>query len=249
MQNERGTIAIECHERIARYHILCLHALREWENFSENQELEQLRKGMKRSIFYICTRKLIVLVSLVLQSLDEFYDDARHEGMHCPNEAEFRAYYLITHLRDSDTLRQIELLPSEVFSSEHLQAALKLQALAQRNNTSRGERGRRPANSEASLNAFSRFFKAVAGDETSYLLACLAESHFIDIRRGALVSLRKAYIPQHAQYPISRLTKMLGCDNIDHCQEVVEAFGLSVAQDTNGVPRSVELHRKVEITG
>ncbi|CAD6576877.1 MAG: hypothetical protein CYPHOPRED_006110 [Cyphobasidiales sp. Tagirdzhanova-0007] len=228
MQNERGTIAIECHERIARYHILCLHALREWENFSENQELEQLRK--------------------VLQSLDEFYDDARHEGMHCPNEAEFRAYYLITHLRDSDTLRQIELLPSEVFSSEHLQAALKLQALAQRNNTSRGERGRRPANSEASLNAFSRFFKAVAGDETSYLLACLAESHFIDIRRGALVSLRKAYIPQHAQYPISRLTKMLGCDNIDHCQEVVEAFGLSVAQDTNGVPRSVELHRKVEIT-
>ena len=49
MQNERGLIAIECHERIARYHILCLHVLREWENFSESQELEQLRKGKNQT--------------------------------------------------------------------------------------------------------------------------------------------------------------------------------------------------------
>lgn len=45
MQNDRSALAVECHERIARYHILCLHRLREWENFSESQELEQLRKG------------------------------------------------------------------------------------------------------------------------------------------------------------------------------------------------------------
>lgn len=52
MQHERGPLAIECHERIARYHILCLHVLREWENFSESQELEQLRKG---KLIYIYT--------------------------------------------------------------------------------------------------------------------------------------------------------------------------------------------------
>ena len=46
LQNDRGSLAIQCHERIARYHILCLHILRENENFSESQELEQLRKGM-----------------------------------------------------------------------------------------------------------------------------------------------------------------------------------------------------------
>lgn len=45
LQNERGISAVECHERIARYHILCLHVLREWKDFSESQELEQLRKG------------------------------------------------------------------------------------------------------------------------------------------------------------------------------------------------------------
>lgn len=45
MQNSRGRLAIECNERIARYHILALGALREQVTFSESQELEQLRKG------------------------------------------------------------------------------------------------------------------------------------------------------------------------------------------------------------
>ena len=192
---------------------------------------------------------LSILFRSVLQSLNEFYEDARHEGIPAPNEAEFRAYYLITHLRDWDTIRQTELLPSSIFSSQHVQAALQLQALAQRNNESKGERGRRPANSEASLNAFSRFFKSVAADTTSYTMACLTESHFVDIRRGALVSLRKAYIPQHAQYPMAKLAKLLGCDDVDHCQEVVEAFGLSVLLHSDGTPVSVELHRKIEMTG
>lgn len=169
--------------------------------------------------------------------------------MPCPNEAEFRAYYLITHLRDSDTIRQTELLESSIFNSRHVQAAIRLHALAQRNNESRGERGRRPANSEASLNAFSRFFKTVASDDTSFLLACLAESHFTDIRRGALVSLRKAYLQSQPNYPISRLAKMLGCDDAQHCQEVAENFGLSVGFGAGNVPVTVELHRKVELIG
>lgn len=45
MQNERGVVAIECNERIARYHVLALGTLREQSGFSESQELEQLRKG------------------------------------------------------------------------------------------------------------------------------------------------------------------------------------------------------------
>jgi hypothetical protein len=45
MQNERGVVAIECNERIARYHVLALGTLREHSGFSESQELEQLRKG------------------------------------------------------------------------------------------------------------------------------------------------------------------------------------------------------------
>lgn len=183
----------------------------------------------------------------VLQSLIEFYDDARMEGQDCEHEAEFRAYYLLTHLRDSDTIRQTEALPIHVFDNAHVQAAITLHALAQRNNETRGERGRRPANSEASLNAFSRFFKAVASSQTSYLLACLAESHFFDIRRGALVALRKAFIPQHPQFPLSRLSTILGCDGVEHCAELVDNFGLPITNNAAGMPVSVELHRGVNL--
>jgi len=45
VQNVRGRSAIECNERIARYHILAVGTLREQSGFSESQELEQLRKG------------------------------------------------------------------------------------------------------------------------------------------------------------------------------------------------------------
>lgn len=191
-------------------------------------------------------------ISTVLQSLNEFYEDARHEGRECPHEAEFRAYYLITHLRDSDTIRQCESLPRDIFNSEHLQAALRLHSLAQRNNETRGERGRRPANSEASLNAFSRFFKAIASDETSYLLACLAETHFADVRRGALVCLRKAYMQQHPECPLPKLTRMLGCDNTVQCAEICENFGFAIAYDNKQltpIPTGVILHRGVTMIG
>lgn len=51
MQNDRGALAIECNERIARYHILALGTLREHSTFSESQELEQLRKGKHSDTF------------------------------------------------------------------------------------------------------------------------------------------------------------------------------------------------------
>jgi hypothetical protein len=47
VQGQSSPLTIECHERIARYHILCLHwkGGRGAEEWSEQQELEQLRKS------------------------------------------------------------------------------------------------------------------------------------------------------------------------------------------------------------
>jgi len=45
LQNIRDKSAVDAHERIARYHILCLHQLCEKEGFSVQQEKEQLFKG------------------------------------------------------------------------------------------------------------------------------------------------------------------------------------------------------------
>lgn len=48
LQNIRDLTAVQAHERIARFHILCLHELCEFDEskFSEQQETEQLRKGI-----------------------------------------------------------------------------------------------------------------------------------------------------------------------------------------------------------
>ncbi|WAQ83094.1 hypothetical protein PtA15_3A461 [Puccinia triticina] len=191
LQNDRGPIAIECHERIARYHILCLHFLRDKEgvgSYQEQQELEQVRK--------------------VLQSLNEFYDDYRGSDCFCPNEAEFRAYYLLTHLRDSDAARATERLPEKVFSDQRLQSALQLQILAQCGNMSRAA-GRRPANSPATLNAFTRLFKKVSSTQTSFLNACLLETHFSEIRVSALKALRSAQSRKYgAHVPLVEIAKL-----------------------------------------
>ncbi|GAA5881217.1 hypothetical protein JCM16303_004846 [Sporobolomyces ruberrimus] len=220
VQNVRGESAVECNERIARYHILALGTLREQSGFSESQELEQLRK--------------------VLKSLNEFYDDLRfsHPDLSLPNEAEFRSYHLLTHLRDPDIIWSTELLPPHVFSHPLLQTALELHRLSQKSNTSRGER--------ASPNAFSRFFKLVESDRVPYLFGCILSTHFGEIRRNALESLKGAYLKQHSAFPVRTLTKVLGCDDEKETRELCEELGVVVRTDERG-KLVAELHKGVVI--
>ena len=63
------------------------------------------------------------------------------------------------------------------------------------------------------------------------------------------MAMRKAYIPQNPQYPIGKLAKMLGCNDVQHCAEVAETFGLNVTKGAAGVPVSVELHKQVVLQG
>lgn len=194
VQSERGALTIECHERIARYHILCLH----WkggtgaEGWSEQQELEQLRK--------------------TIRSLTEFYEDLRQSsGRPSPNEAEFRAYNLLLHMHDPETLREAEMLPSEVFDAPSIQAALRLRAYAQRSNNV-ARRGR-PSNTESTLNLWTRFFEELKhSEDVSYLLACLAENTFTMVRAGAVKAMGKAY-GKMGVVPVDYLRRSLGMDD------------------------------------
>ncbi|KAN0060798.1 actin cytoskeleton and mitosis protein [Thecaphora frezii] len=220
VQSESGLTTIECHERIARYHILCLH----WkggpgaEAWSEQQELEQLRK--------------------TLRSLIEFYDDRRRSGHTSPNEAEFRAYNLVLHLRDPETLREVELLPRFLFVAPQVQTALSLRALAQRSNNL--ERRGQPRNTEATLNFFSRFFAEVRKPTVSYLMACLAENTFNSVRVGAIKAMSKAYMAQHRPLPLDFLVKCLGLDGEDQAIELVQHLGLELDhEEMDGVNRAV----------
>ncbi|EPY51251.1 nuclear export factor Sac3 [Schizosaccharomyces cryophilus OY26] len=213
LQNNRSLEAVACHERIARYHILCLHQLCEKKNFSSQQEVEQLRK--------------------VLQSLCEFYDDLRKEKISCPNEAEFRSYSILTHLRDQDVVRQSQLLPTDIFDDPQVQLSLRLSALAQKNNERIGHL--LPLNTEATPNLYTRFFKLVASSSVTYLMACLLESHFTSIRKGAIKAMRKAYMSVHAKFPCVDLQRILQFDALDNVFEFCEYYALEVYEE-NGEP-------------
>ncbi|KAF9085798.1 hypothetical protein BGX27_003363, partial [Mortierella sp. AM989] len=222
LQNNRGSEAIYAHEIIARYHILCSHQLCENENFSEQQEMEQLRK--------------------VLTSLQEFYDDMRREGTPCPNEAEFRAYHILSHLHDPDMVRQAQLLPPHIFMDPYIQAAAEIHGITRRNND---VKRRAKIQSEASPNFFSRFFKMITGPRVSYLMACLLETNFGDIRKGALKAMNKSYMEQHEGFPVRDLVTILGFDNEIECIANCEEYDLAL---THYGQASVVFGRKEQAT-
>ncbi|KAM0790174.1 hypothetical protein ACM66B_005493 [Microbotryomycetes sp. NB124-2] len=221
MQNVRDGSAIECNERIARYHVLSIGTMREQAGFSESQELEQLRK--------------------VLKSLNEFYDDARltDPPIPTPNEAEFRAYNILTHLRDPDIIWSCESLPDAVFEDPLFQLALQLHRLAQRANMSRGER--------ASLNAYARFFKLVASAQVPFLFGCILSTHFAEIRTNALESMRSAYLQQHTMLTAKTVARVLGCDS--EAEAVSICADLNIATSASDDGRTlVEIHRASPMT-
>lgn len=215
VQSDTGRVSIECHERIARYHILCLHwkGGRGAESWSEQQELEQLRK--------------------TLRSLIEYYDDQRMAGHACPNEPEFRAYNLMLHARDPETLREVELLPTPVFRAKPIQLAVELRGLIQRSNLL--EKRGNPRNTEATLNFYTKFFALLKTDRVPYLVACLAENLFPSVRIGAVKAMMRAYMQQHMGLPIHFVTSVLGMDTHEQCRAFLESLGVEVehAQGTD----------------
>ncbi|CAO3624859.1 unnamed protein product [Cunninghamella blakesleeana] len=214
LQNIRDQIAVEAHERIARFHILCIHEMShlDEERFSEQQETEQLRK--------------------VLISLMEFYDDLREEGIETENEAEFRAYNLISHARDPDAARQLQTLPKHTFLHPNIQLAIKFYGLMQRNNEimETSSRRNKPVNVEASQNFYSQFFKFVKDDQTPFLMACMLEWHFPDIRKGALKSMNTAY--RHARITAEYVRDVLAYDTIEILLEELQIYGLKIDNST-----------------
>lgn len=229
VQNYRGREAIECHERIARYHILCLHCLCDNPNFSEQQEMEQLRK--------------------VLQSLVEFYKDNKKSSapFPLPNEAEFRSYYALVFLRDQDVSRQLETLPEDIFFSEPMMRSLSFRSLAQRSNDRFVQN-----NSEAAQNLFTRFFRSLKSSAT-YLEACILETWFGSIRTGALKALRQAFggmkAVQISQVSVEVLVSMLGFDDTEQLVAFCNYLGLELVLDENGRPIAVWFKRNVTWEG
>lgn len=210
MQSYTGSETVACHEIIARLHIIALHKLADEPvtRFSAQQEMEQLQK--------------------VLTTLQQLYDDARDVGIFYPNEAEFRAYQLIIHLRDQDQERQAQRWAPKVFDSKQVQQALKFFMLAQRNNAEQVHL--RVGNPESCMNFAGTIFRLLKSKLTSYLQACLLEFHFNDIRKTALKAMKNTYRVGTKMVFLKDIKEMLGYESEEFVLRDCRHYGLSVEQ-------------------
>lgn len=178
-----------------------------------------------------------------LQSLIEFYDDARSSNVQTPNQAEFRAYHLLVHIRDPEVARQIERLPPHIFDSPILQTALELRRFAQQNPAPRTK------SNGPSQNYFSRFFSTVSRESIHFLMACLVQISFLDIRKAALKALKGAFRKANRSFPLSTLTDMLGCDDDEETTLLVAALGLQTETIENSGTVGVKLNPESSFSG
>ena len=217
-------IAIDCFERIARFHILCLHQLSRTDlkdnEFDHHQEREQLNN--------------------TLLSLMYYYDDSRHK-LTSPNEAEFRAYCIIFEIQDQrpDLEDRAQNWPRSILTDTRVQTALKLYAAAGNTSDEQGPLRPRTPFSTAQANT-GGFWAVVRSNAVSYLTACVAEIYFNMVRTIALEAIWKAYKGKRGgsskmeDWVLADLTKALGFDDEDQTAHFCEEHEFVIAENDKG---------------
>ena len=222
-KDEDVRMAVECFEMIARFHILSLHQLSNPENlaggnFDAHQEREQLNN--------------------TLLSLMYYYDDHR-QRQDFKNEPEFRAYCIILEMQAThpDLEDRMQSWPKELLQSGPVQNAFQLHAAASNTLIDQGPLKPTTPFLIAQSN-YEGFWKRMKSQQISYLMACLAESHFSQIRYMALQNIWKsnkrapvAQQKQNIHWNLDELTKALAFDSYDQTMEFCESFGLTFRAD------------------
>lgn len=195
-QNYSGPEAVDCNERIVRIHLLILHIMvKSNVEFSLQQELEQLHKS--------------------LITLSEIYDDVRSSGGTCPNEAEFRAYALLSKIRDPQYDENIQRLPEHIFQDKLVQTALSFRRII--SNSAYTERGF--VKTENCLNFYARFFQLMQSPNLPLLMGFFLQMHLTEIRFYAMRALSHTLNKKHKPIPFHYLENVL---LFNHRQEIIE---------------------------
>ena len=217
-------IAIDCFERIARFHILALHQLSKRDlkdnEFDHHQEREQLNN--------------------TLLSLMYYYDDSRHK-LTSPNEAEFRAFCIIFEIQDQrpDLEDRVQSWPQHILKNPRVQVALSLYSAAGNTSDEQGPLRPRTPFVLAQSNA-GGFWALVKSNCVSYLTACVAEVYFNLIRGSALENIWKAYRAKRGgtlkveDWTLGDMTNALGFDNDDETVQFCEEHDFVIAESEAG---------------
>ena len=215
-------VAIDCFERIARFHLLALHQLshptRDNGEFDHFQEREQLNN---------------TLVSLMY-----YYDDSRHK-LTSPNEAEFRAYGIIFAIQSlhPDLEDAAQRWPTYLLRDSRVDTALRLHAAARNTTETQGPlRPRIPF--KLAQNNYGRFWAIVGSPRVSYLLACAAEAYFHYVRGNALQAVYRAYRvgarAKMGDITLNYLTTTLGFDTEDQVETFCAEHGFTLRERPDG---------------
>lgn len=217
-------VAVKCLERIARFHIVSLHLLSSpanKEQFDHHQEREQLNNTLLSLLYY--------------------YDDNRAR-IKFNNEGEFRAYYILFSIHDQrpDLEARVQNWPRELRESDRVRVAMELFAAAGNTWEYQGTLDAKRPNAIAQ-GFYSRFFNLIKSRSVSYLMACVAEVYFNQVRQTAIRSIWKAYCrhplsQQHKnqEWSIEEIATVLGFDNSDQAVEFCADQDLVFAQTPEG---------------
>ncbi|KAJ3169432.1 hypothetical protein HDU87_000603 [Geranomyces variabilis] len=222
LQNLRGPEAVNLFERIARYHLMCSQKL--CAEIDIKQEYEQLGK--------------------TLQSLMEFYNDLRDQKVYMPNEAEFRAYYLLHHAFNSEVQSSFEhkFRRDPIISDPHIALAVRV-----RNHLPRLDLHSDDPDTpglvgesvgEGAFEAYGIFFKILEDPDTPYLVACAVHPHFLIVRRHAYRHMMNAlYVLDDAldtMTNVSSLVAKLGYDSEEDAKIDLDYYEIPVLTAGSG---------------
>ncbi|KAI1002896.1 hypothetical protein K3495_g5306 [Podosphaera aphanis] len=208
---------VYCLERIVRFHAISLHHMSKdgisSDGFSDQQEREQLSKS--------------------LLSLIHAYEDCRLQGVHCENEIEFKAYYVLFNGEIPGIMSIVQSWGWEIWENyEIIRIAVSLSESLQ--NTWDVHGPLYPAStSEIGQNAFSKFFSIVEDSNVSYTMACFAEIYFNKIRKGILRTILTSYRKQRSQtkdWTAERLNQFLRFDNEAEIEPFLELYGIQFSE-------------------
>ncbi|KAK4211649.1 SAC3/GANP/Nin1/mts3/eIF-3 p25 family-domain-containing protein [Rhypophila decipiens] len=206
-------------ETITRFHATSLHLLSRKgyanDDFDQKQEIEQLGR--------------------TILSLIEAYDKCKEMKVHCPNEAEFRAYYILLNYHDSSIrMRSLVKQNGEAwFENKDIQTAL---ALIEAMDDLRDDKGplkprRRVQMSDSGC---GKYFQIVQDPSVSYTMACIAAVHFTYVRQNMLRVLTKSYA-RHRDAPrtitASILNEFLRFDTAEEAVEFAELHGFEFTSE------------------
>ncbi|TFK63645.1 hypothetical protein BDN72DRAFT_847389 [Pluteus cervinus] len=157
MQHQTGPLAIECHDRCARFHILSIHHERNRTDFSIPLEEQQLMN--------------------TLQSLKEFYDDQRGR-YESPTELEMRVYHRLIHIRDQRERK--EDIPEHIFAHPVFKLTTEFRLHVQRKSAPISKTSALVVDGDG-MQIFGRLASTLKEQGNSvmiYLVACILERHF-----------------------------------------------------------------------